>query len=310
MIGDKLAVGLVGVGKIARDQHIPALGRSPRFHLAASTDQAGNQTEGVPGFPTLEAMLEALPGIDAVSLCVPPTARAALAAIALKAGKHVLLEKPPGAGVSEVHALQDLAKAQGVTLFTAWHSQFAPAVAPARAWLAGRTIRRVGIVWREDVRHWHPGQLWIWQPGGFGVFDPGINALSILVEILPGTLSVAAASLSVPENCQTPIAAEIAMRLTGGIPVDADFDFRQTGKQTWSITVETDDGALDLSEGGAALSLAGRPLDLPAKAEYDGVYRRFAELIDARTQGVDLRPLYLVADSYLVGGAKTVEPFL
>ena len=50
----------------------------------------------------------------------------------------------------------------------------------ARAsWSSGR------IIWKEDVHHWHPGQRWIWEPGGFGVFDPGINALSVLTEILP-----------------------------------------------------------------------------------------------------------------------------
>ncbi|MFX5656779.1 hypothetical protein ABTE24_21610, partial [Acinetobacter baumannii] len=45
--------------------------------------------------------------------------------------------------------------------------------------------RKVKVIWREDVRHWHPDQEWIWQPGGLGVFDPGINALSIVTEILP-----------------------------------------------------------------------------------------------------------------------------
>jgi D-galactose 1-dehydrogenase len=43
----------------------------------------------------------------------------------------------------------------------------------------------VNVIWREDVRVWHPGQDWIWQPGGLGVFDPGINALSIITHILP-----------------------------------------------------------------------------------------------------------------------------
>ena len=51
-------------------------------------------------------------------------------------------------------------------------------------WLAGRTIRRVECTWKEDVRVWHPGQAWIWEPG-IGVFDPGINALSVLTRILP-----------------------------------------------------------------------------------------------------------------------------
>ena len=66
------------------------------------------------------------------------------------------------------------------------------------------------IIWHEDVHKWHPGQEWIWQPGGFGVFDPGINAFSIATKIFPGGLFVKLADLSFPENAQTPIAADVA----------------------------------------------------------------------------------------------------
>src|SRR5690606_40163452 len=65
------------------------------------------------------------------------------------------------------------------------HSRMALAVAAARRWLADRTIHEGRITWREDLRKWHPGQDWILDAGGMGVFDPGINALSILTEILP-----------------------------------------------------------------------------------------------------------------------------
>ena len=58
----------------------------------------------------------------------------------------------------------------------------------ARKWLASRTVRKVQVNWKEDVRVWHPGQKWIWKAGGLGVFDPAINALSIITKILPGTL--------------------------------------------------------------------------------------------------------------------------
>jgi hypothetical protein len=87
------------------------------------------------------------------------------------------------------HAPGALAARAGRTLFATWHSRFAPAVEPARQWLTPRRIRSVHINWKEDVRVWHPGQGWIFEPGGLGVFDPGINALSILTRILPLSLS-------------------------------------------------------------------------------------------------------------------------
>ncbi|PMZ18182.1 Gfo/Idh/MocA family protein, partial [Pseudomonas sp. FW306-02-F08-AA] len=87
--------------------------------------------------------------IDAVAMCQPPQARFDAAVQAIRAGKHVLLEKPPGATLSEVEALTRLSEAAGTTLFAAWHSRFAPAVHDARAWLTERRINHVEITWKE-----------------------------------------------------------------------------------------------------------------------------------------------------------------
>ena len=84
--------------------------------------------EGVEAFTSLGNLLAARDDITAVSLATPPQARYVDAKAALLAGKHVMLEKPPGATLSEVHALLALAKAQGVTLFATWHSREAAAV--------------------------------------------------------------------------------------------------------------------------------------------------------------------------------------
>ena len=58
------------------------------------------------------------------------------------------------------------------------------------------------------MRRWHPGQAWIWEPGGFGVFDPGINALSIATSIF-APFFLTAARLDFPENRDAPIAAAL-----------------------------------------------------------------------------------------------------
>ena len=100
----------------------------------------------------LAALLHDGPAVDAIALCTPPQVRYDLAAQALGRGIHMFLEKPPGATLAEVGALQAQADKVGVSLFAAWHSRFAAGVAPARAWLAERKIQSVSIVWREDVR--------------------------------------------------------------------------------------------------------------------------------------------------------------
>jgi D-galactose 1-dehydrogenase len=304
-----IRVAIVGLGKIARDQHISAIAGTAGIELAAIVSRNAS-INGIRHFATLDELLDRVPDIDAVALCTPPQGRQALAAAALKAGKHVLLEKPPGATVSELTPLIAEARQTGHTLFATWHSRFAPAVEPARAFLAGRQIRSVVVEWKEDVRVWHPGQAWIWEPGGLGVFDPGINALSILTRILPRPFFLTEAELSYPGNRATPIAANLVFSDGSGLPILAEFDWRQTGPQTWDIRVETDAGRLTLSCGGSRLVHDDRTLVDEQQAEYRGIYQRFVELITSRVSDVDLSPLLHVADAFMLGRRRDVEPFI
>lgn len=304
MTATKLA--LVGIGKIARDQHIPALTASGAYQLAATVSRSGG-TENVENYDTIEELLAARPDISAISFCTPPQVRYAGARAALKAGRHVMLEKPPGASLSEVHALQALAKDRGLTLYTTWHSRQAASVPAAKAWLSDKTLKSVKIDWKEDVRIWHPGQQWIWEAGGLGIFDPTINAFSILTEILPVDVHVTGAELHFPSNCETPIAGTIRMNGPHGPLVTAAVDFLWEGEALWRLTVETDDGMLTLNQGGAILEIDGIAQHGAARnetniyGEYDGLYARFAELLDTNTSEVDLRPMVLVADTFTLG---------
>jgi D-galactose 1-dehydrogenase len=304
-----IRVAIVGLGKIARDQHLPAIAETAGIELVAIASRNAS-IDGVKHFATLDDMLESRSDIDAVALCTPPQARHLQAAAALKAGKHVLLEKPPGATISELTPLIAVARQTGRTLFATWHSRFAPAVEPARDFIANRQIKSVAVEWKEDVRVWHPGQAWIWEPGGLGVFDPGINALSILTRILPRPFFLTKAELSFPGNRAAPIAADLAFSDATDLPIRAEFDWRQTGPQTWDIRVDTDAGRLTLSSGGRRLVHDDRTLVDEKQAEYRGIYRRFVELIASRVSDVDLSPLVHVADAFMLGRRREVEPFL
>jgi len=301
-------VGIVGFGKIARDQHLPAMLATEGLELVAVADPAP-QSGGLPSYPDLAAMLAAHPEIGAVSLCMPPCSRASAAREAIAAGRHVLLEKPSCATVAEAEELARQAREAGVTLFTAWHSQQAAGVSAARQWLANPTLRSVRVTWKEDVRFWHPGQTWIWQPAGFGVFDPGINALSILTAILPGDLRLVDAELEIPADCATPIAARLTLEGSSGFAVEAEFDFRQTGPQTWDIDIDTDHGPLRLSLGGNRLEIGGVVQDVGEEDEYRALYARFAELLHAGESEVDLAPLRLAEEALNRGRIVPVGAF-
>ena len=301
-----MKIALVGIGKIALDQHVPALNASPDWDLAATVSRKGT-VAGVEAFTDIDAMLDARPDIPVVSLCLPPVPRFEAAQAVLRAGRHLMLEKPPGATLAEVHALCDLAERQGVTIYATWHSRMAMAVAAARDWLAGKTVHEGRIIWREDVRKWHPGQDWIFEAGGMGVFDPGINALSILTAILPQPVRLLSADLDFPANRQAPIAA----RLQFSQGVGADFDFRQEGPQTWDMEFQTDAGQMALRMGGNRLEIDGRHVQGAddIMGEYPALYARMAKLVGEGKSDADLAPMVLVADAFTLGRRNTVADF-
>ena len=306
--GHAMKIAIVGFGKIARDQHVPAIAVLPGIELAAIASPQGG-LHGIPWYETLETLLAHEPDVAAVALCTPPQVRRQQAALALAAGRHVLLEKPPGATVSELNGLADAAQRAGLTVFAAWHSRFAPAVEPARALIATHRVQEVAITWKEDVRVWHPGQSWIWEPGGLGVFDPGINALSILTHLISETLFVTEADLWFPSNRAAPIAAKVTLAGNSGLRVRAEFDFRQTGPQLWDIELQSKAGTFLLSEGGARLSMGGRDLAGGPVREYRGVYQRFLHLIETKACEVDAAPLAHVADAFMLGRRVVVDAF-
>lgn len=303
-----ISIAIVGFGKIARDQHVPALDANGAFELIAVASPH-SRLDRLPHYGDIQALLQALPQLSAVSLCTTPQVRYQAARYALEQGRHVLLEKPPGATVSEVLELVRVARQRGVALFAAWHSRFARAVEPARAWLRGRRIRSLAVNWKEDVRVWHPGQRWIWEAGGLGVFDPAINALSILTRIIPGGLILKDAELSFPANCQTPIAALLQLACADGAPASVALDFLQTGAPSWDIDVDTEGGRLSLRKGGSLMRVDERPVELPPSEEYPQLYAHFAQLVRERSVDVDLAPLQLVADAFLCGRRVQVAPF-
>jgi D-galactose 1-dehydrogenase len=305
-------IAVIGLGKIAHDQHLPCIAKNPDFQLVAGVSR-NSKIDNVPCFESLEALIKSGLSIDAVALCTPPSVRLGMAMQALDAGYHVLIEKPPTPTLGEMFAMIDYAKAKGRVLYATWHSRYNQAVDEAKRLLSGKRVTKLKVTWREDVRLWHPDQEWIWEPGGFGVFDPGINALSIVTKIVPEPIYVQSAVIEVPANKATPIASQIVFKRADGAAVDltADFDWRQTGVQTWEIEIETAAGmSLFLKKGGTVLIVNGKTIMEAPMEEYEMIYARFAELLRSGRSDADVRPLQLVCDCFMLGRPKVVEAFV
>lgn len=304
-----IRIALVGFGKIAKDEHLPALKANSAYELVAVVTPGERPDVGCAVFCTLAKMLEAMPGgVDAIAICTPPAPRFAIAGEAIAAGIAILLEKPPTATLGELDDLIQLADARSVPIFAAWHSQYAAGVAAAAQALRGDEVTSLAMVWCEDVRKYHAGQTWIWDAGGFGVFDPGINGLSILTHILPEPLLVGEATMLFPSNKQAPIAADLIFR---GDNMAAVMDWRGEQDEQWSIHIETRSGkVIDLKQGGAELEINRLPQNLGTQDEYRAIYEEFAKVVCSRNSKIDREPLRIVADCFLVGKRKMVEDFV
>ena len=111
-------IGIIGCGKIAQTRHIPEYFANENATLIGYYDFVYERAEdmarqyGGRAFHTVEELL-ACPEIDAVSVCTANNAHAEVTIAALRAGKHVLCEKPMATSMKECEAMVSEAKKVG-----------------------------------------------------------------------------------------------------------------------------------------------------------------------------------------------------
>jgi predicted dehydrogenase len=112
----KLRVGIVGVGGIGRDQHLPGWAKVPFAEVVAAADVSEEALQRSCAFLPQSRQfrdwhgLVALEELDVVDICTPNRTHAPIALAALKAGKHVLCEKPLATTAREVGDLVEASR--------------------------------------------------------------------------------------------------------------------------------------------------------------------------------------------------------
>jgi D-galactose 1-dehydrogenase len=301
-----IRIAIVGLGRIARQSHIPALRRSADFELVAAVDPTGAAGDlNLPLFPDCETLFRNLGReLDAVAICTPPQHRTQLTVQCAAEKLHVLLEKPPAMSLGEAKSLVELSHQQNATIYFSWHSATNTAVDMAQDFLQRATPWCFDAIWRENPQTWHAGQDWIWQPGGMGVFDAGINALSILTTISDARWLVEKAELRYREQHHTPVAAWLWLRSGNGNAGRLTLDWDTELPQCWDIRISSPRGELVLKEGGTILE-GTLQYAQDKEGEYDRVYRKFHQLICQGQSEMDYEPLRIMADAFLLGSRVT-----
>ena len=163
-----IKIGILGCGKIAQVRHIPEYNDNPNCELYGFFNPTKSRAEdmakkyGGKVYDTAEELL-ADPEIDAVSVCAANNAHADLTIKALKAGKHVLCEKPMAISIEECEEMVKVAKEQGKLLMIGQNQRLTKAHQMVKKMIADGEIGRV-ISFRTTFGHGGP-ETWSIKPG-------------------------------------------------------------------------------------------------------------------------------------------------
>lgn len=158
---DALRVGLMGATFLAKASLVWSAGklRDVRVVAVASRDARRStsfaEQHGIPvALSGPEAYAEMLKreDVDAVYIVLPTALHLRWASAAIRAGKHVLLEKPGTLNAKEAATLRDLAAGAGVVLMEAAHYQHHPAAQRTRKMIWDHSF---GLGWLTDIQARH-----------------------------------------------------------------------------------------------------------------------------------------------------------
>ena len=182
-----LRIGIIGCGKIAQVRHLPEYAENPDVQIAALADLNPERTKelaqryGAKAYASDKELL-ADPSIDAVSICSANNSHAEMAIAALKAGKHVLCEKPMATTLEECEEMVRTAREAGKFLMIGHNQRLAKAHAVAKELIDQGMIGRI-ITFRTTFGHGGP-ETWSVDPGkNTWFFDKNKAAMGAMADL-------------------------------------------------------------------------------------------------------------------------------
>lgn len=258
---------VAGIGDITIKRTLPAILAEPRSRVAGflTRDPAKAKQYGAPAWTDLGAALRES-GCDAVYIGTPVVLHAAQTIASLRAGKHVLCEKPTAMNYTEACAMQQVAVETGRLLGVAYYRRMYPKINRAVELIRQGAIGRV--VFAEATAHsWFPEDdardAWRADPtmaGGGPFYDIASHRIDLMNFLfgrprrVAGQLSNAVFHYGVEDN------GTVMLEYAGGIRgvVDARWNSRIVRDE---FRIRGTDGELDLS------ALNDSPLVTPTGVE-------------------------------------------
>lgn len=257
---------VIGIGDITRKRVIPAILREPRSQLYGLVTRDPRKAAAYPGSLAWTDVETAVhdPSIDAVYVASPVALHAAHATAALRAGKHVLCEKPVGFDYRQAETMVAASRESRRLFGVAYFRRLFPKLLRARQLIAAGAIGRPLLA--EAKSHgWLPAEdrAWLRDPsmaGGGPLYDVGshrIDAMNFLFGRplrASGLLSNTVHPLGVEDS------ATVLIEYSGGIHGIVDVRWNSHTERDQFRVVGTD-GEINLDP------LSGPPLRYPGHEE-------------------------------------------
>jgi predicted dehydrogenase len=196
----------------------------PELELAALCERDAKPAEAfsrrfrdVPVFGDIEAVLED-PTIDAVLVATPPRTHHRLADAALRAGKHVLVEKPLARSAAEAQDLIDTADANGLVLMPGHTFLYSPPVNKIRDLIRQDMLGEVYFVTSSRMN------LGKYQPDGV-ICDLAPHDISILLYLLEQPVTQVSASARSVFQDGIPEVAFLTLTFASGVTANVQISW-------------------------------------------------------------------------------------
>ncbi len=167
-MSEKIRIGVIGCGKIAQVRHIPEYAANSDCELCAFYNPTRSRAEDMAAkyggkvYDSAEELLSD-PNLDAVSICAANNVHASLSILAMRAGKHVLCEKPMAVTLEEAEEMVKVSEETGRFLMIGQNQRLAKAHVEAKKLLDEGLIGKV-LTFRTAFGHGGP-ETWAIKPG-------------------------------------------------------------------------------------------------------------------------------------------------
>jgi predicted dehydrogenase len=232
-----IRIGIVGCGAIARHAHLPAWRDTPNVEVVALCDRdaaamaalAKRHGLACRTHASLAEMLAA-GGIDALDICTPGHLHYEHACAGLRAGCHVLVEKPPVMSVAQAESLLQLAAAADRKVGAIFNFRYYDILQEARqavdAGLLGR-ITKIHVVHHGNNIYGESPFLWNERESRYLLYDFGIHFLDAMIFLAGPVQRVvhvwARESPYTGETTDLTVQLEFASGAVGSFEITADF---------------------------------------------------------------------------------------